>query len=419
MGAVTVVSASRSGYFSPRPLFVKSIEKGHGETVRELFGIDPAGLTADEAEDVVNFRDSDSLRNRAARAEGERNLRLGRKGLRRSEVEVNEGRFALPGLGPGRKTKESRRDIMSDDNLPAALLKSKAGEKLADAVKGAVGLGHNLLDYLVGGNRIRNTAQARADAALIEARGQGEVDLVRAQAAERLLDRELRNQRNIDAITREAFKALPPPDTKISEEPVSEDFIYRFFEECQGIGDAQMQQIWGKLLAGEVVRPGSFHPRTLRIVKDIKPADANLFDTLCRFAWAISGEFVPLVFVANDPVYLQHGLNFMKLKHLESLGLISFESAAGIIKEGLPQKFPIAYGATLFVVELKSGSDSFSLGKATFSEAGRQLAAIGKATTVTEFVDYALGKWRADGHTITIRGAVAPPQPATPTEPSP
>jgi hypothetical protein len=134
----------------------------------------------------------------------------------------------------------------------------RAAEKLADTIR-------HVVDIVVGPDRIRARAQAQADAALIIAEGRAHVQEIEVRAVERLRKRETRRQQNIERITLKAVAALPPAE-QISEQPVNSDWTTRFFEECHDISDEQMQEIWAKIMAGEVARPGSFGPRTLTIV---------------------------------------------------------------------------------------------------------------------------------------------------------
>jgi hypothetical protein len=291
------------------------------------------------------------------------------------------------------------------DTLPAAILKSKAGEKLADTIRNAV-------DYTVGPKRIVEIAMARADAALVEAKARTdiarieatadlEISELKAEAAARLLDKEMRNQRNIRAIVGEAYKALPAPEAPVSDEPVSEDFIYRFFDDCEGISEAQMQQIWGKLLAGEVVRPGSFHPRTLGIVKDMRAEDVQLFIKLCRFALAMDGQDLRvLLFDHRDPLYA--GLSFDDLRHLESLGLISYSGISGYGVDGLPPKFSLPYGNEVLTIELREGVSQLDVDEVLLTEAGVELSRLCGAAPVAGFLEHVAERWRRNAHTVTI-----------------
>jgi hypothetical protein len=82
VGAVALVNAGRSGVLVPAGGRINAIRKRFGDAVREIFDIDPGSLTADEAEYVLNFRDSDALRARCASARRQRDERLRTKGIR-------------------------------------------------------------------------------------------------------------------------------------------------------------------------------------------------------------------------------------------------------------------------------------------------------------------------------------------------
>lgn len=98
VGIVTLVNASRSGVLTPERGMVRRIEERFGHVVEDLTGIVPAALTADEATYLLNFRDADALRTRAAAAGDERDARLRAKGVL--------GRDADPGPGPVARTGE-------------------------------------------------------------------------------------------------------------------------------------------------------------------------------------------------------------------------------------------------------------------------------------------------------------------------
>ena len=294
----------------------------------------------------------------------------------------------------------------------ATIVNSKAAEKLAGAVEGLVQLPHNALDYLAGPDRIRAVRTARAEGALVEARAQAEIERLRAETGDFVLDREMHKTLNRRAILAEAQKALPPPGAPVSDDPVSRDFVHAFFDEFDGISDPEVHKIAGRLLAGEVVRPGSFPRRTMRVLRDLELPDFALFTTLCRFGWIID-DFTPLIFDANDPFFTQHGLDFRKLSDLDSLGLLTFDGLAGFARQVTPSKFNVRYGSAMAQIEIQQGS-KLDIGKVLLTEAGRRLAPLTNATMVPEFFEYALAKWRARGHKAEEVKLAAP---LSPTEP--
>jgi hypothetical protein len=262
----------------------------------------------------------------------------------------------------------------------------RAAEKLADTIR-------HVVDISVGPDRIRAKAQAQADSAVIHAEGRAKIVEIEARAIERLRKREARRQHNIESITVQAFKALPSPE-QISEKPVSEDWTSRFFEECQDISDAQMQQIWARIMAGEVKRPGSFAPRTLSIVRDFTKDDATLFSKLCRFSWLVPGAgFVPIVHDPDAPQLMEAGLNFASLTHLTSIGLIEFNAMQYGIKQNLTE-FTVSYCGEAHRLKSEGGGERrFEIGRTIFTAVGSELLDITDAQGADEYKQMALAGW--------------------------
>lgn len=65
---------------------ISEIERRYGDEIKTLFGIEPASLTHNEATYILGFRDADAIRNRAAKAEGQRSERLRTKGIQERGV---------------------------------------------------------------------------------------------------------------------------------------------------------------------------------------------------------------------------------------------------------------------------------------------------------------------------------------------
>ena len=82
---IILVNAGRSKHFHPADNVINKIEKRFGNEIRELFGIVPVALTANEANYIIGFRSADEIRNRMAKAKKETNLRLRSKGIERQD----------------------------------------------------------------------------------------------------------------------------------------------------------------------------------------------------------------------------------------------------------------------------------------------------------------------------------------------
>jgi hypothetical protein len=245
---------------------------------------------------------------------------------------------------------------------------------------------------------IRAEGRARAQAVL-DGRGDNSLNLAERSDVRRKAV-EVRQQSNIETVIAEAAEALSASDEAISTEPISEDFVHRLFDDCKNIGDKEMQTLWGRILAGEIARPGSFHPKTLGVVKDLTKADATLFVQLCRFGFSID-EFRIVAFDYSHASIKQNGLEFDTLAHLDDLGLIKFQPGTSYIVESLPNIFDIVYGKKLFKASKPQGID-LPFGGILLSAAGKQLAPLTNAEAVPGYIDHAISYWKRNHITVTL-----------------
>ncbi len=84
-GVVVIVNAGRIKHFHPAYHVINKIERRFGNEIREIFGIIPAALTANEANYIIGFRSADEIRNRIVKARKETDIRLRSKGIERQD----------------------------------------------------------------------------------------------------------------------------------------------------------------------------------------------------------------------------------------------------------------------------------------------------------------------------------------------
>lgn len=182
---------------------------------------------------------------------------------------------------------------------------------------------------------LRIEAQGKADAKRIEAHGEAvalrlittaqaaaqqsfslppssmheEID-VQSEIEARLSFQEEKRQANTESVVRKAADEIG--EKQVEDHDVDHDFTARFFADVQDVSSEKMQQIWAKILAGEVETPGSTSMQTLSILKNMSQRDAELFERVAPF---IIRDFVlnddSTVKIPGFPTYS----DFMKLSH--------------------------------------------------------------------------------------------------------
>ena len=121
---------------------------------------------------------------------------------------------------------------------------------------------------------------AKAEAKKIMLEGEAKI-LLLERAKERLVYQELTRQDNIEEIAEKSIKYL---EETVSEQPVDEDWRTRFFNKAQDVSNEELQEVWAKILAKEVSKPGTISFRTLEVISNLSKKEAELFQVACSFA---------------------------------------------------------------------------------------------------------------------------------------
>lgn len=257
---------------------------------------------------------------------------------------------------------------------------AKPATVLIEKVSNAVGV-------LYEPRRIIKKAEAEAEADKIKTLVGLELNEIEQRGIERLVHQEARKQENIEKITAQAATSLPP---NAKPDQLDEDWVTHFFDKCDIVSDEQMQSLWSSLLAGEATNPGTYSKRTVDFVASMDKKDAELFTKFCQFMWVI-GDATPLIFDIEHEIYTKNGINFDSVKHLNSIGLISFESVAGYKSMGLEKKFIVFYFGQPTMIEFINDKDNeIEIGTTLFTQTGQELSSICGAVRNEEFYQYAI-----------------------------
>lgn len=239
--------------------------------------------------------------------------------------------------------------------------------------------------------RVRMLAEARADAMGIEARAKMRIEF-----------EQVVHQRNMEAVV---FEALPHLKDKADPSKVEEDWIARFFGFVREIGRDDLRKTWGRILAGEFNKPGSFSLRLLNIVSQMDTGEAQLFNSLCGFAIEFAGDPMPVVLNLNDPLYSSIGLNVASVSDFEGLGLLQFQNNSPFSRTQLPKRVGVRYHGKALVLEFgQDTNNELPVGKVMLTNPGRQLAAVCETSPVDGFAEYLKKYWARYGITLILDG---------------
>ena len=139
------------------------------------------------------------------------------------------------------------------------------------------------------------------------------------------------NKENVLAIAVEELK-----NSKISDDSVTtidEDWLGSFSTLAAQKSNKDVQQLLGKILAGEIRNPGTFSPLTLQILSTLTPPIAKVFEKFCNLCMTIQldgHQDVKHAFLCHQPYpeYNQKGvpelgIGYGDLLTLQTYGLLT------------------------------------------------------------------------------------------------
>lgn len=232
------------------------------------------------------------------------------------------------------------------------------------------------------------------------------------RASSKFASKVIKEQINLDAITLNAAKELTESE-KLSEtestiQDISEDWLNEFENLARLKSSEEMKFVFGKILSGEIMQPGSFSIKTVKLIAQLDNEAAKLFQIFCSNSISLrignkicDARVVSLTGTAGSNSLLKFGLSYDNLNILQEYGLITSDYncrmpyAISIINEQnqviAPIRFQGLYYGLLPIDRTKISEDLF-LNGVSLTKAGKELIDIipinPSPTYETELKDY-------------------------------
>lgn len=236
---------------------------------------------------------------------------------------------------------------LAENGLPAVIA-GPAGVAISRLIGGAADIPAAWLEQKAQRIRSRTLAEGTIANEIAKAASQ------RAVCDNDLLDRavnqwtgsELRKQENREAVALAAIEQLSKEskssDTKIDNNDATQgptdDWLNQFEGHAGRASSAEMRQLFGRILAGEIRRRHSFSLRTMQFMATLDTEIAEIIDTISKYT--IFGSRIPF---SQD---IKNEIGFDKLLISESVGLLT--GITGLLHVNLFEKIDID-GETAFI----------------------------------------------------------------------
>lgn len=268
-------------------------------------------------------------------------------------------------------------------NLPQ-LVAGPAGKAISRLVAGAIEIPAAYLDSFAQSLKDKTATRTivNNEVALAAAKLAANDTNIVARAAHNLLAKEYRHQKNKEEIARKTIEIPQESETQpespetiqnahdIRRPNVDDDWLNVFERYAQDASSERLQQLWARILAGEIRKPTTFSLKTLRFVSELDKLTAELFE-----------QQAPLI--CNDSIFIEASLQgkpFTDLMHLQDAGLIS--GIGGLVQKKftLNEKGQILLSQQnhMLLIEGQPGY-VISVSAALLTNVGREIANIIKA----------------------------------------
>ena len=134
----------------------------------------------------------------------------------------------------------------------------------------------------------------------------------------------LRREANITRVLLQAEEALESDPQVPPDAYVDDDWLYRWRDSASQVSSEELQNLWGRILAGEVKAPGTYSLRTLDFLRNLSKEEAEAISKLSAF-------------VIGDAIYREAkdildgaGFTFGFLLYMQQLGVLAGVEAMGM-----------------------------------------------------------------------------------------
>lgn len=155
------------------------------------------------------------------------------------------------------------------------------------------------------------------------------------------------------------------------------DWFIRYYEASGNVSDEKMQDIWSKVLAGEIDNPSSFSLRTIDILKNMRKTDAELFAKFCECSFM---RYNGQMFLPNYDEYLEENeIEYSDVMQLNEMGLIFSDASISITYEQIqvkPQVLFVNKELIMTVAAKDEKNRNFHIKQFPYTKVGNELATL-------------------------------------------
>lgn len=192
------------------------------------------------------------------------------------------------------------------------------------------------------------------------------------RAEQRMLAEFVRQEKNLENVIEIASADLLL-ENEVVDETVDDDWITRLFNIAKDVSSTEMQYVWGKILAGEIKRPGSFSLRTLNAIRNLSQKEAKIFQKILPLIIEGDGDYF---ITSKSSIYNKYDVTYDDIMLLDECGLIVSDGMiSSTITISTDSIIMHNKDLALLAVDVKD-QKSFTFGLHSLTNAGKELLSI-------------------------------------------
>lgn len=211
----------------------------------------------------------------------------------------------------------------------------------------------------------------------------------------------IRREVNVTRALLHAEEALAEETAEPVEANVDEDWLHRWRDSASQVSTEELQNLWGRLLAGEVKSPGTFSLRTLEFIRNLSKSEAEQIALLLRF---VIGNMI--IRDANE-ILAENGAHFGLLFAMQSIGVVAGAEAVGLSVTWVGEhegKFlrVLNSHSRVLIVRADDPKKSLKLSVYKVTDIGQDLIRLGSFEPHLEYLRFVGDKIKAQGFDVEL-----------------
>lgn len=191
-----------------------------------------------------------------------------------------------------------------------------------------------------------------------------------------IFEKEARRLGNQQAVVERVVKVLPEVSDQLKQLPSQDDrgtsaeFIGRSESIASEFTDDKLRDMFARVLAGEIVRPGSFSLRTLDTIRLMDQNVAQIFD---RFRKLLFDTEYVINLASIDEILKKHDVSMQDRLELQDAGLID-DSMGVTLPPG--SRLSWAYGNRVLRINIPTGGQEVWISTIRLTRSAREMAQV-------------------------------------------